>query len=54
MVARPVVLTCFLVLVMAVSGHGEDQLDITGCIGMCFREPLVEVRENEDLDCFAR
>jgi len=24
---------------------GEDQLDITGCIGMCFREPLVEVRE---------
>jgi NADH-quinone oxidoreductase subunit F len=24
---------------------GEDQLEITGCIGMCFREPLVEVRE---------
>ena len=26
---------------------GEDQLDITGCIGMCFREPLVEVREGD-------
>ncbi len=23
-------------------------LDITGCIGMCYREPLVEVRENGD------
>ncbi len=26
---------------------GDDQLDITGCIGMCFREPLVEVREGD-------
>jgi len=26
---------------------GEHQLDITGCIGMCFREPLVEVREGD-------
>ncbi len=26
---------------------GEDQLGITGCIGMCFREPLVEVREGD-------
>ena len=26
---------------------GDVQLDITGCIGMCFREPLVEVREGD-------
>ena len=25
---------------------GAFELAITGCIGMCYREPLVEVREN--------
>jgi NADH-quinone oxidoreductase subunit F len=24
----------------------SDELTITGCIGMCYREPLIEVREN--------
>lgn len=27
-------------------GSGDAELTITGCIGMCFREPLVEVRDN--------
>ena len=26
--------------------NSGDELTITGCIGMCFREPLVEIREN--------
>lgn len=25
----------------------QDELTITGCIGMCYREPLVEIREGE-------
>ncbi|MCK9994656.1 MAG: NADH-quinone oxidoreductase subunit NuoF [Candidatus Krumholzibacteria bacterium] len=25
----------------------QDELTITGCIGMCFREPLVEIREGQ-------
>jgi len=28
------------------SHPGSFELSLTGCIGMCFREPLVEVREN--------
>ena len=28
------------------SGKPEHELTFTGCIGMCYREPLVEVREN--------
>ncbi len=27
-------------------GHGCAELSITGCIGMCYREPLVEIRDN--------
>ena len=27
------------------AGSTDDQLTITGCIGMCFREPLVEIRQ---------
>ena len=26
------------------------ELDITGCIGMCYREPLVEVRDGDKLE----
>ena len=29
-----------------VNGSG-DTLTFTGCIGMCFREPLVEIREGD-------
>ena len=28
------------------AGKSEHELTFTGCIGMCYREPLVEVREN--------
>ena len=27
--------------------NNRDELTITGCIGMCFREPLVEIREDQ-------
>jgi len=27
-------------------GEGKNELEVTGCIGMCYREPLVEIREN--------
>jgi NADH-quinone oxidoreductase subunit F len=29
-----------------VAAHPSHELTFTGCIGMCYREPLVEVREN--------
>ncbi len=33
---------------LLLSNPGKFELSGTGCIGMCFREPLVEVREDKD------
>ncbi len=31
---------------LAGGGRGDAELTLTGCIGMCWREPLVEIRDN--------